>query len=130
MCTRDSARCGVGVDLVVDTDTTATVIAHPKLPTAIAQLIENAIEHGVADNGTIQLTATTDDDQVIISVTDNGPGIPQNELAVIDQAEESALNHASGVGLWLISRIIAYSDGDLSFEIDNGTIARLTLKRA
>ena len=119
-----------GVDLVVDTDTTATVIAHPKLPTAIAQLIENAIEHGVADNGTIQLTATTDDDQVIISVTDNGPGIPQNELAVIDQAEESALNHASGVGLWLISRIIAYSDGDLSFEIDNGTIARLTLKRA
>ncbi|ERH07763.1 MAG: signal transduction histidine kinase [Halonotius sp. J07HN4] len=119
-----------GVDLVVDTDTTATVIAHPKLSTAIAQLIENAIEHGVTDGGTIQLTATADDSQVTICVADNGSGIPKNELAVIDQAEESALNHASGVGLWLINRIAAYSDGDLSFEIDDGTIARLTLKRA
>ncbi len=72
---------------------------------------------------------TTDDEQAVISVADDGPGIPRNELAVIDQAEESALNHASGVGLWLIDRIVAYSDGDLSFEIDNGTTARISLHR-
>ena len=118
-----------GVELAVDTDTTATVIAHPKLPTAIAQLIENAVEHGVTDGGTIRVSATTDDEQAVISVADDGPGIPRNELAVIDQAEESALNHASGVGLWLIDRIVAYSDGDLSFEIDNGTTARISLHR-
>ena len=116
------------VDVTVDLDPTPAVVAHPKLSTAIAHLVENAIEHGVADGGTIQVTATTDDEQVVITVADDGPGIPRNELAVIDQAEESALNHASGVGLWLIDRIISYSDGSLSFAIDDGTIARIRLQ--
>ena len=116
------------VGLVVDSDTTAAVIAHPKLSTAIAHLIENAIEHGVADGGTIHVTATADDEQVVISVADDGPGVPRNELAVLDQAEESVLDHASGVGLWLIDRIVTYSEGELSFEIDDGTIARIRLQ--
>jgi signal transduction histidine kinase len=118
------------VEIVVDVDPRPAVVAHPKLSTAIAHLIENAIDHGVADGGTIRVTATDDGEQVVITVADDGPGIPRNELAVIDQAEESALNHASGVGLWLIDRIVAYSDGRLSFEAKNGTTARISLHRA
>ena len=78
------------VEIAVDIDPTPSVVAHPKLSTAIAHLIENAIDHGVADGGTIRVTATTDDEQVVITVADDGPGIPRNELAVIDQADRSA----------------------------------------
>ena len=117
------------VDLVVDIDTTAAVIAHPKLPTAITHLIENALEHAVQDGGEIRVTATADD-EVQITVTDDGPGIPTNELAVIDRADESTLSHASGVGLWLIDRIVTYSDGVFAVDIDGGTIAQITLQRA
>ena len=116
------------VELTVDIEPTPAVVAHPKLSTAIAHLIENAVEHGGTDGGTIQVTATTDDEQVVITVADDGPGIPRNEFTVIDQADESALNHASGVGLWLIDRIVTYSDGSLSFTIDDGTIARIRLQ--
>ena len=118
------------VDLVVDIDTTATVIAHPKLPIAVAHLIENALEHGMQDGGEIRVTATADGDEVQITVADDGPGIPRNELAVIDQADESTLSHASGVGLWLIDRIVTYSDGVFAVDIDGGTIAQITLQRA
>lgn len=118
------------VNLTVDIDTTARVVSHPKLPTAIAHLIENALEHAVQDGGEIRVTATADDDRVQITVADDGPGIPTNELAVLDQADESTLNHASGVGLWLIDRIVTYSDGVFAADIDDGTTAQITLERA
>ena len=117
-----------GVELDVDVDTTATVLAHPKLSTAITHLLENAIEHGVTDGGTITVTATADDDGVEITVADDGPGVPADELAVLDQAEESALEHASGAGLWLIDRIVTYSDGELAFATTDGTTARISLQ--
>lgn len=118
------------VDLSVDIGTSAPVIAHPKLPVAIAQLIENALEHAVDDGGEIRVTATDDGDDVIIEVSDDGPGIPSTELAVIDNHDESELKHGSGVGLWLIDRIVDYSDGRLTFDNSGGTTARITLGAA
>ena len=118
------------VTMTTDIETTTAVIAHPKLPVAIAQLIENSVEHGVDDDGEIRVTAVDDGDDVVIAVSDDGPGIPVAELAVIDQHDESELEHGSGVGLWLIDRIVDYSDGMLSFDTDSGTTARITLRAA
>ena len=113
----------------VDIETTASVIAHPKLPTAITHLIENALEHAVADGGKLRVTATADNGEVQLTVVDDGRGIPTNELAVIDQADESTLDHASGVGLWLVDRIVTYSDGVFSVDINGGTVAQITLQQ-
>jgi len=119
-----------GVTLTTEIETETAVIAHPKLPVAIAQLIENSVEHAVDDGGEIRVRAVDDGDDVVIEVSDDGPGIPPEELAIIDQHDESELEHGSGVGLWLIDRIVDYSDGVLSFEIDGGTTARITLRAA
>lgn len=118
------------VTMTTDIETTRSVIAHPKLPVAIGQLIENSVEHGVDDDGEIRVTAVDDGDDVVIAVSDDGPGIPVAELDVIDQHGESELQHSSGVGLWLIDRIVDYSDGMLSFDADGGTTARITLRAA
>ena len=118
------------VTVTTDIETTTAVMAHPKLPVAIAQLIENSVEHGVDAEGEIRVAAVDDGDDVVIAVSDDGPGIPPNELAVIDQQGESDLEHGSGVGLWLIDRIVDYSDGVLSFDTDGGTTARITLRAA
>jgi signal transduction histidine kinase len=117
------------VSITTEIDTQTAVVAHPKLPVAIAQLIENSLEHGV-DSGEVRVTAVDDDDSVIVEVSDNGPGIPSAELAVIGHHDESELEHGSGVGLWLIDRIVDYSDGVLSFDTDGGTTARITLPAA
>jgi len=115
------------VNVSVDIATSASVLAHPKLSVAITQLIENALEHAVDDGGEIRVTATKDGDDVIIEVSDDGPGIPSVELTVIDGHDESELEHGSGVGLWLIDRIVDYSDGQLTFDTSGGTTARITL---
>lgn len=115
------------VDVSVDIETAASVLAHPKLPVAITQLIENALEHAVDDGGAIRVTATEAGDDVVIEVSDDGPGIPSAELTVIDGHDESELEHGSGVGLWLIDRIVDYSDGQLTFDNSGGTTARITL---
>ena len=118
------------VDYSVEVETTATIAAHPKLPVAVAQLIENALEHGVDDSGKINVTATADNDEIVIAVSDDGPGISAAELAVIESHDESALEHGSGVGLWLIDRIVDYSDGRLTYDHNDGTTARITLRAA
>ena len=45
-------------------------------------LVENALRHGVAkrsDVGTIDVAARVDGDTLVLSVTDNGPGLPHSE---------------------------------------------------
>jgi len=118
------------VDFSADIETSTSGIAHPKLSVAITQLIENALEHAVDDGGELRVTATEAGGDVVIEVSDDGPGIPSTELTVIAGHDESELEHGSGVGLWLIDRIVDYSDGQLTFDNSGGTTARITLGAA
>lgn len=119
-----------GVEFSVDIDTATRVVAHPKLTVAIAQVIDNAIEHGVGDDGECRVTVADDGDDVVVEISDDGPGIPPTELRVIEHHDESELEHGSGVGLWLLDRIVDYSDGQLTFDTTGGTTARITLGAA
>ncbi|MBL4821357.1 MAG: histidine kinase [Gammaproteobacteria bacterium] len=66
------------------------------VPSLILQpLIENSIKHGIATlerGGVIRISATVDKDQLVLTVADNGPGIPESI------ADDSQPNF-SGVGL-------------------------------
>jgi PAS domain S-box-containing protein len=99
---------------------------------AFRNLVENALEHG--HDGTpptveVAVTGSTDE-WVTVTVADDGPGIPDHEVSVIEQGRETALEHASGLGLWLVDQVIEQSGGDLSFEVDGGTRAHVRLRRA
>lgn len=65
-----------------------------------------------------------------LHVEDDGPGIPKQEIEVIDEGEETALAHASGLGLWLVEHVVSQSDGSLSFDVSDGTYVTVTLPRA
>jgi len=119
-------------DITVTREASGAVLAHPKLPTAVFHLLENALEHGIdslEDADQVRLTTYTDDGETVIEVCDDGPGIPTNELAVLDQHGESALEHGSGVGLWLVDRIVEYSEATIEFETTSGTTARIRLEQ-
>lgn len=88
------------------------------LRSVLRQLVENAIEHG--NSPTVQVTATRTDSAFEIAVSDDGPGIPEHELQVIQQGEETALEHGSGLGLWLVKWGTARLGGDVAFETDDG----------
>ena len=105
------------------------VRAHPALKTAVANAVENAIVH--TDESRVRLTATVTEEAVELRISDDGQGIPDTDLASLEQRTETPLQHTSGAGLWLIDWIVGRSGGDLTFDSDaDGTTVRMRLARA
>lgn len=115
-------------DVAVPAET--TVVAHPKIETAIEQAVENAIEHHDGDPR-IDIYVEPEEEWVRFYIEDDGPGIPETEIETIMEQEETKLQHGSGIGLWLIRWIIDHSGGGLLLEnTDTGARVGMRLRRA
>jgi len=91
---------------------------------AVHELVENAIK--VKETATVEVTVCSGDDWVEISVTDDGPGMPEMEAAVLETGEEDPLNHGQGLGLWMVRMIVTQAGGNVSVEsTTDGTEVRL-----
>lgn len=96
------------------------------LPIAIECLLENAIEHNDTSNPRVFVTVVDRSDGIRLTIEDNGSGIPEYELAVLETRKETALNHGSGIGLWIVRWWADRSDVLLSFESDaDGTVVSM-----
>ncbi|MFT4945907.1 MAG: signal transduction histidine kinase [Natronomonas sp.] len=105
----------------VETDVPdATVMINPEFDAALAEAIENAIVHNEGDSRRVRITGDRADGAIELRITDNGPGIPEYELDVLDRGEETSLDHGSGAGLWLIQIAAEHSGGDCRFETGEG----------
>jgi len=84
-------------------------------------LIENAAQHNTNPNPTVWIDVSTDDDTVQISVRDNGPGIDDQELALVNNRTETPLEHGTGFGLAIALWGTESVSGQLSFEENEPT---------
>jgi len=98
---------------------------------AIEELIENAVVHSDREAPHVVVRVRDDSDRVSVSVVDDGPGIPDHETAVLSAGRETQLEHASGLGLWLVRWTASLSSGELSFEANDpdGSVVTLRLLR-
>ncbi|QDX40517.1 PAS domain S-box protein [Salarchaeum sp. JOR-1] len=91
-----------------------------ELEKAITELVQNAVTHTDSDEPTISVTAeTTVEDGTpwgLITVQDNGPGIPTTERRVLREGEETPLLHGSGLGLWFVNWIVSELGGHIEIE--------------
>ena len=103
----------------------------PTLETVVGELLENALVHGGAAP-TVTLGAERREEGVAVTVTDDGPGVPEHERAAIDAGAESPLEHGSGLGLWVVRWVCESCGGRLHFgESDlGGTAVVLSLTGA
>ncbi|WP_135822001.1 sensor histidine kinase [Halostella litorea] len=87
---------------------------------AVRNVCENALEHNDADEPRVDVTVGTEErdggTRVTVAVADNGPGIPDQEKAVLVEGEETSLQHGSGLGLWLVYWVVDKSHGNLAFD--------------
>jgi len=86
---------------------------------AVVELLSNAVEHNDADRPQITVQASSGSqspDTVEITVSDNGPGIPELERRTLTEGRETALEHGSSLGLWLVKWIVTHAGGELQFE--------------
>lgn len=104
------------------------VSVNPEFDRALAELLGNAARHTESDDVQVQIDARETGEWVELTVADDGPGIPEYELDVLDRGEETSLVHGSGAGLWLVQTAVEHSNGDVSYETsDDGTTVRIRL---
>lgn len=105
------------------------------LEIALSNLLENAVVHGCpeSDSPTDSMTSPVRvrveplEDGVAIEVADDGPGIPDAELAAIRDGTETPLKHGTGLGLWITTWAASRLDAELRFSTEGGTTVRLVV---
>lgn len=102
-----------------------------QLRIAVAELLENALEHGGAAPA-VTVDVTERQAGVLLEISDDGPGIPEEERAVIERAVDiGQLDHSQGLGLWYVRWVLDAYGGDIEFDVDDeGTTVRLALPAA
>lgn len=122
-------RASESVDVVADVPDGLTVLADELLRYVFENLIHNAVVHNDTDEPRVEVRARAADEEVVVTVTDDGPGIPDSEKeAVFDP--EMGTHH--GVGLHLVRTLVRAYDGtvELSDAEPRGTVVTVRLPRA
>jgi two-component system phosphate regulon sensor histidine kinase PhoR len=131
-CTAEDVFAGVIIELApaiearlqhvtvsVASETMAFMSDPGKLHDAVRNLVENAVAY--APTGTqIDLTATREGDTIVLDVTDDGPGIPEADLARIferfyrvDKAR-SRESGGTGLGLSIVKHLVSLLGGHVA----------------
>jgi two-component system, sporulation sensor kinase D len=94
----------------------------------ILNLTKNALE-AMQDGGILRLTVTKANGSCLITITDNGAGIPQENLEKLFTPFFTSKENGTGLGLVVCKRIIESFGGEISIEskLKIGTKVRITL---
>lgn len=114
---------------------TRTAVPFATRPQALHRILTNLLDNALKFGDTAEVTLTVRDEQVLITVEDNGPGIPDDELAAVLQPfyrVESSRNRetgGTGLGLAIAAQLTAQLDGQLQLtnRPEGGLCARITL---
>lgn len=98
-----------GVQLTVEGDSAITGEPVPvaDLLTVVGNLVDNALEAvaGVEPPRRVRVLARQDETEVLIRVTDNGPGIPPDQAASVFARGWSTKRDGRGIGLALVRQV-------------------------
>lgn len=102
------------------------------LKTAFLNVLDNAIKYG-PKQGMVNVQLSKNDVALLLTVDDNGTGIPEHELALVYgkyfRGSRTGFVAGSGIGLYMVQRIIAQHAGSilLANRPEGGTSATITL---
>jgi signal transduction histidine kinase len=89
---------------------------------ALVNVVKNAIE-AIGENGSIEINVGESEDKIIISVTDDGPGI--EDTASVMKPFHTTKIDGTGLGLSTASKILADHGGELIIESSPGNGCRV-----
>lgn len=93
------------------------------LEAAVTSAVDNAVTH--AANVAIVLQPTPEG--CAVEISDDGPGIPESELAALETGTETSLRHGTGLGLWQLTWAARTLGGDVSFDTSDGTTVTISV---
>ena len=128
--TKSTVRLGAHVEA-----TTVTVSA-PDLSRILTNLISNGLKYS-GEGGTVTVSSTSTDGQVVVEISDDGAGMPEEVLARVFErfyrapGTEGKNIFGTGLGLSLVRRLVNGAGGqvELISSPGQGTSAFVTLLR-
>lgn len=123
---------GPDADITLEAPSGVEVTTLPEIELALTELIENAIVHNDNTRPEVAIAVEEREETVSISIADDGPGIRQEERAVLTDDEPiHPLQHGSGLGLWFVYWTINRAGGHLAIEPNDprGSVVQVELPR-
>jgi signal transduction histidine kinase len=110
-------------DVAVDRDLPPRDIrVAPVFSWVFSNLLENAAEHGAVDDGTrVRVDVNVREEDARVTIADDGTGIDEGEISVLEEGTETALKHGSGMGLWIVKWGVDIAGGDVHFRANEPT---------
>jgi len=107
---------------------TETPIDASQMQQVLVNLIKNASQ-AMTTGGTLTLQTGESDDDVWVSVTDTGLGIPSEQIAHIFEPFYTTKKKGSGLGLMIVQRIVRLHGGRIEVDsrVGSGTTFRVWL---
>jgi len=97
------------------------------LEVVVEHLVENAAKHNEGEHQHVRVAVTAADGGWRLTIADDGPGIPDGEIAVLEAGQETSLSHGSGLGLWVVTWWAKKAAVTVDFETgSDGTTVTLT----
>jgi two-component system phosphate regulon sensor histidine kinase PhoR len=113
-----------------------TAVNPPLLEQAVVNLVDNAVKYS-PEGSSVEVDMTAAPDEIVISVTDRGPGVPREHLPRlferfyrVDKARSRDLG-GTGLGLAIVKHIAQAHGGSVSVDsiVGRGSTFRIHLPR-
>ena len=113
----------------IEFDVEPEIYSYSTVKLILQPLLENAINYGVSgldENGEIRVEGRKEGEQILLSVTDNGIGMSEEEASLVLTDSRRIHKRGSGVGLVNVNRRIQIYFGNeyglsIESELDEGT---------
>ena len=109
------------------------VYADDLLSAAFDALIENAVVHNDKETPEVVIDALDRQTDVLVRISDNGPGVPPGQEDLIFGREDvDVVHHGTGLGLFLVDSIVSNYDGSVWVEENDpeGAVFAVRLQHA
>lgn len=121
-------QAGVQLDTRIEPELPEVPIDENAMTLLLHNLLENALKYGVTEKprGSIHVSLAREDSRLVLRVSDDGPGIPRDELSRIferfyrGRAARRTSIRGSGIGLSLVKHIAQAHGGEVQVDSELG----------
>jgi two-component system, sporulation sensor kinase E len=122
----EAERNGIAVKVSIEKNLPSILLDKRHIKQALLNLIQNAMA-AMPNGGRLGLKAEYASDEIRISISDNGTGIPEELLTKIFEPYFTTKKNGTGLGLTITFKIIKEHSGDISLESKEGRGSTFTI---
>lgn len=124
---QEAEEQGIYIDFKLDDNLPETFCDSNQVKQILINLIINAFD-AIKGKGTVEISTGLRNEMTFVSVSDNGPGIPAENIKNIFNPFYTTKTRGTGLGLAISQKIARWHGGDLVVESCTGEGCRFTLK--